>query len=68
MPETYLVRLEAGVWLAGGQDMNRTLVRDNAKRYRGIPAAIGALTRARRHRPFKNAAVETDSGWDSFDA
>lgn len=58
----YLVELHPGCWLAKGDgDPCRTLVEANAQRFKTEPAARGALTRARKYRPFKAArTVEVD--------
>lgn len=51
-----IVELEPGVWLTDGEgDPPRTLVKSNAKRYQSAAYALGALTRARKFRPFEAA-------------
>lgn len=55
----YVVLLEPGVWLCRGSfsDPHRTLEEEWAARWKGLGAAKGALTRARRFRRFANAEI-----------
>ncbi len=58
-PGGYVVRLEDDVWVAPwGSDPGRTLVRANAKVFRSIKSAAGALVAARKFRPFAEAVIE----------
>ena len=57
-PNQFLVRLEAGVWLADGDgDPPRTLVERSAKRFESWPDARAALREAKNYRPFANTSV-----------
>jgi len=57
--ERYVVLLEPGCWLCRGEggDPPRTLREDFAAHWNGRGAAEGALTRARRFRPFAHAEI-----------
>ena len=57
-PEEWIVELESGVWLAKwAGDPGRTLVKQNARKYKTISSATIALGLARRFRPFPSAAI-----------
>jgi len=60
---SWIVELEDGVWLASGTgDPARTLVRDNAKRFNTLAAALFAIRDARQYRRFAKAeAVKEDN-------
>lgn len=54
----WVVQIEPGVWLAPWRgDPGRTLVLENAKRFKSAHAGECALRTARRWRPFKGAFV-----------
>ena len=54
----YIVRLDAGVWLAEGTgDPSRTTLEPNAKRFAKFTEAKAALKLARVFRPFVNARI-----------
>lgn len=56
--QEHIVEIERGVWLAQWNgDPGRTLVIRNAQRFKGKSAAKGALTRARKYRPFEAARI-----------
>ena len=56
--QEHIVEIEEGVWLAQWSgDPGRTLSRKSAQRFKGQGAAKGALTRARKHRPFNRAKI-----------
>lgn len=58
MKKKYLVRLEAGVWVAPWQgDPGRTLKIENAARYNTRKEAEQELTYARIFRPFEDAEI-----------
>ena len=54
----YIVRLEAGVWLADGDgDPSRTLKKEFAKKFDTDVQALAALVKARKYRPFERAKL-----------
>jgi len=54
----YIVKLEKGVWVAPWSgDPGRTLVQENAQRFRKKHNAQQALTKSRKFRPFISAKV-----------
>jgi hypothetical protein len=54
----YIVELEPGVWIAPWTgDPGRTLVEKNARKYSRRQDAKGALTQARKFRPFPHARI-----------
>ena len=56
----WIVQLEPGVWVADIEgDPGRTVVRDNAKRFRNLVTAGKAVTAARKYRPFKGASIDS---------
>ena len=56
----FIVELEPGVWTAEWSgDPGRTLVRNNAKRFKSKRSARTAINSARRYRVFENAKVVT---------
>ena len=56
--QEYIVEIETGVWIAPWKgDPSRTLDRNNAQLFKGKSAAKGALTRARKYRPFQYAKI-----------
>ncbi len=54
----WIVELEEGVWIAPWSgDPGRTLVQDNAQKFRNERGARQALRYARQYRPFADAIV-----------
>lgn len=54
----YLVELHPDCWIAKTDgDPGRTIVEANAQRFKTAAAARGALTRARKYRPFLAARI-----------
>ena len=59
MTPRYIVCLEPGVWVAPWSgDPGRTLVQQNAQRFKRRSTAQQALNRARKYRPFPFAVIE----------
>lgn len=57
----YVVKLDDGVWLSDGEgDPARTLVFENAKRFRTNRQGVIALQKARQFRPFRRAEVHRE--------
>ena len=57
-PSMWIIELEEGVWIAPWNgDPGRTLVQNNAQRFRSERGARQALRYARQHRSFANAVV-----------
>lgn len=55
----YIVELDKNVWLASWRgDPGRTIVKENAQKYKTKHGATAALVIARKYRPFKNAKCE----------
>lgn len=62
---SFIVELEPGCWLAYVHDLHGpwrgypgfTCIESSAQRYKTEAAAKGALTRARRFRPFRMAKI-----------
>ncbi len=55
---SYIVELEPGVWCAPWPgDPGRTLAKKNAKRFRSLKGARGAVTRARKYRTFPSVVI-----------
>ena len=59
---SYIVELEPGVWISSGHgDVERTLVKDHARRFVAKRDALSAIRRARLHKPFVHAkAIKTN--------
>ena len=66
-----IVQLDSGVWLCkGDSDPSRTLVKGNATVYPSELAAVRALRKARKYRPFLRAelqAAEAATGEQNVD-
>jgi hypothetical protein len=58
MNYTYIVRLESGVYLSGGDgDPPRTTDKSKAKKFTSIAKANKAIQDARAYRPFNKAEI-----------